>query len=116
VGRGGGGGGLKPAKCTGGCLGGQDRRSLAGNAAPLTNQRSRLRFFSLKCGQLQDSKGKTTAIGGFSLASVQVKKCVIKIFHNMYVCLCMIIGCSGKCMRICDEIDYDSLLEWLMTV
>jgi hypothetical protein len=54
-------------------------------------------------------------IGGFSLASVQVKKCVMKIFHNMYVCLCMIIGYTGKCMRICDEIDYDSLLEWLMT-
>jgi hypothetical protein len=36
-------------------------------------------------------------IGGFSLASVQVKKCIIKIFHNMYVCLCMIIGYTGKC-------------------
>jgi hypothetical protein len=76
---------VKPAKCTGGCLGGQDQRSLAGNAAPLTNQRSRLRFFSLKCGQLQDSRGKTMVIGGFARVSVQVKKCVIKIFHNMFV-------------------------------
>jgi hypothetical protein len=111
-----GGGGLKPAKCTGGgCLGGQDQRSLAGNAAPLTNQQSRLRFFSLKCGQLQDSRGKTTVIGGFARVSVQVKKCVMKIFHNMYVCLCMIIGyTAGKCMRICDEIDYDSLLDWIL--
>jgi hypothetical protein len=108
---------VKPAKCTGGCLGGgQDQRSLASNAAPLTNQRSQLRFFSSKCGQLQDSRVKTTVIGGFALVSVHVKKCVMKIFHNIYVCLCMIIGYTGKCMRICDEIDYDSLLEWLMTV
>ncbi len=112
----GGGGVLKPAKCTGGCLGGQDQRSLAGNAAPLTNQRSKLRFFSLKWGQLQDSGGTTMVIGGFAGVSVQVKKCVMKIFHNMYVCLCMIIGYTGKvleetwwnrCMRVCGVGFYD---------
>jgi hypothetical protein len=55
-------------------------------------------------------------IGGFARVSVQVKKCVIKICHDMYVCLCVIIGYTGKCMRICDKIDYDSLLEWLVTL